>query len=281
MAVRLCRSWASVYTRGLPAEITERRLLEIESDLWDHLHDPDTAEREILGRMLRGIHADVWWRYRTLLESSGARQRSHDMTTTTRNWWTPATVAISIAVATLGLLAVVIGGTASGAGVLGLQAGVPAVGGLVILAGIVAQRQRPTGGSRLVLIGAVLTASDPLFIPVAAFVIIGGLWSGRLTLSEERPDVIRLQATRRRMTERWYFWLVIAGTLASVGFGAIYVQESTGFVPDNCTEFSPCWEDTAAWATWVLSFLGAMATGGVGVVLGVLRFFDRHHTRPA
>ena len=155
-AVWVCRRWAATYTRGLPSEIGELRVLEIESDLWEHLQDPETADREILGRMLRGIHADVWWRYRTLLESRGARQRSHEMTTT------------------------------------------------------------------------------------------------------------------QRIARRWYVWLGIAVVLAGVGVGAIYVQENTDLVPD-----------TAAWATFLLSFLGAMVAGGIGVVLGVLRLTNRHHTRPA
>lgn len=156
LAVRVCRGWAATYTRGLPTEIAELRVLEIESDLWEHLQDPETADREILGRTLRGIQADVWWRYRTLLESRGARQRSHEMTTT------------------------------------------------------------------------------------------------------------------QRIAQHWYVWLGIAVVLFGVACGAIYVQENTELVPD-----------TLAWATFMLTFLGAMATGAFGVVLGLLRLKDRHHTRPA
>lgn len=153
LAVRVCCGWAATYTRGLPTEIREHRVLEIESDLWEHLQDPGTADREILGRMLRGIHSDVWWRYRTLRESRGAKQGSHEMTTT-------------------------------------------------------------------------------------------------------------------RITQRWYVWLGIAVVLAGVGSGAIYIQENTEIVPD-----------TAAWATFMLCVLGVMVTAGVGVVLGVLRLTNRHHTR--
>lgn len=142
----ITRRWVRLYTRGLPVDARERRLLEVESDLWEHLNDPDVADREILGRTLRGIHADVWWRYRTLLEHGGARQRSHD-------------------------------------------------------------------------------------------IVMGGL-----------------------------------------GLVTLVVWEHSGLVPADCDY---CWQDTAAWATWILSWLAAMVTGGIGIVLGVLRLFTRHQTRLA
>lgn len=156
LAVRVCRGWVATYTRGLPTEIAELRALEIESDLSEHLQDPETADREILGRTLRGIHADVWWRYRTLLDSRGARQRSHVMTTT------------------------------------------------------------------------------------------------------------------QRIAQRWYVWLGLAVVLAGVGVGSLYIQENTDLLPGTLT-----------WGTFMLTFSGAMVTGAIGVVLGVFRLIDRHHTRPA
>lgn len=156
LAVRVCRRWTATYTRGLPTEIGELRMREIESDLWEHLQDPETADEEILSRMLRGIPADVWWRYRTLRETRGVKQRSHDMTT-----------------------------------------------------------------------------------------------------------------TRYRITQHWYAWLGMAAVLLGVGVGALYVQDFD-FVPDS-----------AAWATFMLSFVAAMVTGGMGIVLGVLRLTNRRHSPPA
>jgi hypothetical protein len=280
-AVRLCRGWASTYTRGLPPEIGQRRLLEVESDLWEHLHDPGAADREILGRVLRGIHADVWWRYRTLLDSRGARQRSHVMATTSRNWWAPVTTVLGVVVATMGLLGLLFGETTSGGGgALLFAAGMPAIGGLVVLGGMWVRRQRVVTGSRMVVAGAVLAALDPIFIPVAALVIIGGFWSGNLALSDERAEAIRLEATRRSMTDGWYRWLIAAVLILGVGLGMTAAGEAA-FETEKCTEANPCWEGTAVWATFVLSFLGAMVTGGIGVVLGLLRFASRHHTRPA
>lgn len=282
-AVRVTRSWVRLYTRGLPVDIGARRVLEIESDLWEHLHDPGTADREILGRTFRGIHADVWWRYRTLLEHRGARQRRHDMTTTTtRGWWTPVTTVLAIVVTTMGLLGLTLGQTEDGSGgALALAAGLPAVGGALVLFGLASRRQHPVRGSRMVVAGAVLGAlGEPFLVPVGAAIIIGGLWTGELTTSDapDRPD---LQVTRRSITSTWWRWLVAGAALGALGFVILVVWEHSGIVPDGCTEANPCWEDTAAWATWILSWLAAMVTGGIGVVLGVLRLATRHHTRPA
>jgi hypothetical protein len=280
-AVRFCRRWVTVYTHGLPAEIGQHRLLEIESDLWEHLHDSDTADREILGRTLRGIHGDVWWRYRTLLENRGARQRSHDMTAATRDWWTPMTTVLGIVVSTMGLLGLMLGDTGGASGGLLLAAGLPTVGGLVILGGMWLRRRRRVDGSRLVLAGAVLAALEPILIPISVFVVMGGLWTGHLVLSAERAATIRLEVPRRSLTDRWYRWIIAGVGLGSVGIVTLLLSEHSVVVPESCTEANPCWQGTAAWATWILSWLAAMVTGGVGVLLGLLRLRTRHHTRPA
>lgn len=46
--------------RGLPHDVADRRCLELESDIWEHLHDAGepAAAREPLGRFLRGAGAD-------------------------------------------------------------------------------------------------------------------------------------------------------------------------------------------------------------------------------
>lgn len=283
VAARTTRRWVRIYTRGLPLEIGERRALEIESDLWEHLQDPGTADREILGRTLRGIHADVWWRYRTLLEARGARQRRHDMTTTIRHpWWTPAAVGLGILALAAGLFTAATGTSGNApatAVIMGIAAGL--AGGGLILGGVLRQRRDPVSGSQFVIAGAVLAAlSELLLIPAAVLVIIAGLWTGKLATTAG-PDAPRLEITRRSMTTTWWRWIAAAVPLVALGFVTLLVWEHSGFVPDDCTETNPCWEDSAAWAIWILSWFVAMVVAGIGVVLGFLHLFTRHHTRTA
>ena len=66
----LVRNWARVYTSGLPSEIREVRLAEIESDLWEHAHDSELGRDapspfcalHALTRLLAGVPDDLLWR---------------------------------------------------------------------------------------------------------------------------------------------------------------------------------------------------------------------------
>ena len=62
VAVALTRWWTRLYTLGLPADVRSARCAEIESDLWESLHDPDVPHPEILPRLAGGIVDDVCWR---------------------------------------------------------------------------------------------------------------------------------------------------------------------------------------------------------------------------
>jgi hypothetical protein len=66
---RLCHAWVRLYTARLPAEAKVRRRQEIESDLFEHHADGESAgvsrhrlAAEILGRVLVGVPADLTWR---------------------------------------------------------------------------------------------------------------------------------------------------------------------------------------------------------------------------
>ncbi len=65
-AVGLVRIWARFYTIGLQSDVRRRRRAEIESDVWESLHDleeaPATTGIHIVARLARGVPADVWWR---------------------------------------------------------------------------------------------------------------------------------------------------------------------------------------------------------------------------
>ncbi|MGD9932592.1 MAG: hypothetical protein AB7T37_02650 [Dehalococcoidia bacterium] len=63
------RTWVRFYTLGLPEEQRERRLFQIESDLWEHWQDraetqapPLLLTWETTDRALRGMAADILWR---------------------------------------------------------------------------------------------------------------------------------------------------------------------------------------------------------------------------
>jgi len=64
-ADRLAITWARLYTRGLPPDVAERRREELVSDLHEHasLQGRSPAQqREVVGRVLWGIPADLSWR---------------------------------------------------------------------------------------------------------------------------------------------------------------------------------------------------------------------------
>ena len=92
-SVRLVAAWARLYTGGLPAESAERRRLELESDVWEQLHDPVErhTSRMVLGRWLRGVPADLWWRYRTLADARRCRQSTSERSSAGGwGWWVVA-----------------------------------------------------------------------------------------------------------------------------------------------------------------------------------------------
>jgi hypothetical protein len=61
-AVALVRLWTRVFTIGMPATVREWRRAEIQSDLWEQAHDGPASGWQLVGRLLRGIPADVIWR---------------------------------------------------------------------------------------------------------------------------------------------------------------------------------------------------------------------------
>ncbi len=64
-ADRVAQSWTAIYTRGLLAEVAERRRDEIRSDLFEHSLEAGVGRAQqvqVVGRVLRGIPADVAWR---------------------------------------------------------------------------------------------------------------------------------------------------------------------------------------------------------------------------
>ena len=197
------------------------------------------------------------------------------MTLTNTNWWAALTIVLGIAATSLALLGLVLGDTGDGGQGLALNW---LVSGVLMLAGLVVWRSRPVAGSWMILGGGVLIAYSLLGIPVGVVVIATGLWTGNLVLNEHSASKLDLSPRDTSATEHWYRWIMAAVLLGALGFAVLLIWPAV--TPDNCTEFNPCWEDTVAWATWILSWMAAAATASVGVILAGVRF-TRHHTRPA
>jgi hypothetical protein len=65
LAIALVRSWTRAYTTGMHAELRRRRCAEVESDIWEALHDQEYTSGSgfhIMARFAQGIPADVLWR---------------------------------------------------------------------------------------------------------------------------------------------------------------------------------------------------------------------------
>ncbi len=70
LAASLARIWLRLYTLGMTADLCERREDQLNSDLWEHQADrlgadvaPSMVGLEVIGRMVRGMPADLLWRF--------------------------------------------------------------------------------------------------------------------------------------------------------------------------------------------------------------------------
>jgi hypothetical protein len=71
-AARIVQGWAHIYTAGLPPAVREDRAAELRSDLWEQLHDPEQDKaRQVIGRLAKGIPADLVWRLETRYHLGG------------------------------------------------------------------------------------------------------------------------------------------------------------------------------------------------------------------
>lgn len=103
LASKVVRGWVRVYTSRLAPPLRERRLDEIESDLWEHRREAKAAGLgstqtgiEIVGRWLLGIPADLAWRRAS--QRMGRAEDGRDAALSTDpggNWWAvpPAVLA--------------------------------------------------------------------------------------------------------------------------------------------------------------------------------------------
>ena len=62
-AAELILWWCEVYTRGLSPAVAGDRRAELASDLWEHATAEPRAAGAMLSRAIRGVPADLAWRY--------------------------------------------------------------------------------------------------------------------------------------------------------------------------------------------------------------------------
>jgi hypothetical protein len=268
MWANVVRRWVALYTHGLPADLRDRRFLELESDVWEHLHDADepNASRAVYGRFLRGIPADVWWRYHTLLEPRGARQRSQKMTTSLRSsWWVILTAILGVVPLGIGLAMMA---TVSGGGAFRwVGIATATVTGALLIGGLVRRQSDLISGSQMIIVGAALTLAGLEAMPVGIIVLVSGFWTGNLQLSatSDAPDLQPVRRHQINMTRHWFVWLAGAAVLFGIGWIPLIVEGG---------------DLTWGYFIWVLSWLGAIVTGSIGIILGGLRLTVRHRMRP-
>ena len=73
LAAHLVRLWAHTYTLGMPPDVRDARVNEIECDLWACQHDADrqASALEMLTRLLLGIPHDLLWRLEHTTATAG------------------------------------------------------------------------------------------------------------------------------------------------------------------------------------------------------------------
>ena len=160
LAESVTRRWASLYTRGLSADLRAARRDELESDLWEHTHWSTTEGRrpgrialEITERLVAGMAADLLWRF----EHRGARRHTTrplgggNMARLMKNY---GMVALTLALGVF-TISISIGAVAFDAGAR-WQAATLFVAGLLMLGGLIAVRSGLRGGRPAVALGAIV-----------------------------------------------------------------------------------------------------------------------------
>jgi hypothetical protein len=82
----LVRRWVRLYTRDLPAPLAERRIAELDADLYDHIAYERAAgipdrriARSVASRLVRGLAADAAWRRRIRLTTKEDTEMSREL----------------------------------------------------------------------------------------------------------------------------------------------------------------------------------------------------------
>jgi hypothetical protein len=81
------------------------------------------------------------------------------------------------------------------------------------------------------------------------------------------------------LTARWYVWLGAAAVLFAFGCGVLVVAGILEGGPLDCDDADGCLADSILWAASLFSWLAAIVTGGIGIIMGVLRWVVHHRAK--
>lgn len=193
VVLALVRAWVRLYTGGLRAEVRDTRRAEIESDLWEHVHDerarglrPLPITLHVIGRMLRGLPADLSWRLRHRPRRGVVQNVRLAGLAARRQGWTvfPGLVGL---------------GYLSGAASMGTprfvdtpeQLAMAAAAAAMLVGGVCLWRgTAPTAAAWLVCLGAVIPL--PMLLPSAPFSL---LWAAlAMRSAARRSEALRAKA---------------------------------------------------------------------------------------
>jgi hypothetical protein len=178
-ADRCATRWTALYTRGLARPVAERRREEIASDLFEHaaaVGDGRAQQRNVLGRVLWGIPADLSWR--RAARASQPRVRRTGATMNLRR----VTLAVLAAVVAFLVWAGIGTLHTEGAGLK--YTALFALAVAMVGAGIALRDRAPVAAAALMLVGAAAPMAifywmAPVFLPgflvVATLVVLNQL----------------------------------------------------------------------------------------------------------
>jgi hypothetical protein len=176
----ICRIWVRLYTRRLPEAEAQRRRAEIESDLFEHALEAQSAHvgnyrlnAEVLARVLVGAPADLSWRRATRQPhprlALGGIPMSMSKSTSTRLLYFLA--GLIVLYAWMGVAASLFmepePDEISGTQKL-FWMGVPALSTVPLLAGLVIRSKNPRRGLHLIILGAIGPALWFWMLPIYA-----------------------------------------------------------------------------------------------------------------
>lgn len=204
VACRLATNWTAFYTRNLPRDLRDRRRSEIASDLWEHEHaalaageHPLAVAADILLRLVRGMAADVAWRWSTLRgRGAGSALPGRLVVMVNR-----LVIAAGVAVTAFFGLFFLVNGFSIGFGAGGdqgelypLYGSVEMLSGLLLLAGVVIGPRRPRLAVGAIAVGAVAISVTHVWmlvlnVPATVAIIAAAVWRMRSASRRAVPPV--------------------------------------------------------------------------------------------